>query len=308
MIVDHRKLPPALPKSVVGLVQAEIEQALGAVATVNDKFIVNPSAWCSVGQGRARRAVMNSAGFISKTFQRDLEQSGWQCEYKRRDQKIDAFKAVTEEYESVTISEAGVRGLLELFFDGAASLNDIVFGPHLEGSSRLPAIVRSLYGMYVDRRIHTAPAGNSDVASFFTRLGNAERTVRFGLEFETGNIASAFRSLMKLNILYELNEIDVGIFVTTDRESATSIWPSSNRNGSFEELENRRYQRNVLFPIWEVLFKPDAYDRSAQYLAADGSLYEPQETSETFAVDGQNLRVFLSDSGARVYQDPTDAS
>ena len=94
-------------------------------------------------------------------------------------------------------------------------------------------------------------------ASF--RQGTGTVPLRVGLEFETGNIASSFRSLNKLNFLFREGEIDAGVFITSADKGTTAarIWPMSNRNGSFEELERRNYRETISFPVWKFSFAPD---------------------------------------------------
>jgi hypothetical protein len=126
-------------------------------------------------------------------------------------------------------------------------------------------------------------------------------SLRIGLEFETGNIASSFRSLNKLNLLFRKDLLDAGVFITArDKQStATRIWPVSNRNSSFEELERRNYQEMISFPIWEFAFAPDGVSPTAPYLGRDGATYQPIKTGrietsadiayEVWSGDGKQL-------------------
>lgn len=83
------------------------------------------------------------------------------------------------------------------------------------------------------------------------------------------------------------------MFITSiDKERAAArIWPSSNRNGSFAELENRHYRQNRTVPLWEFGFEPDAFDDSAPFFN-NSTLYEPVPTNRTVKHDGVSYDVF----------------
>src|SRR5262249_25316698 len=105
------------------------------------------------------------------------------------------------------------------------------------------AFVR-LYQMYHRRAFFGIGHLHPKYHGFFAPTPIPDGTVvRVGLEFETGNIASSFRALWKLNILYLANLLDAGVFITSLDKTTTAarIWPQSNRNGSFTELEQRNY-------------------------------------------------------------------
>jgi hypothetical protein len=133
-------------------------------------------------------------------------------------------------------------------------------------------------------------------ARFFDAvLGNT--VVRVGLEFETGNIASSFRSLNKLNYLFRAGHIDAGVFITSRDKVSTAgkIWPVSNRNGSFEELERRNYAETISFPIWEFAFSPDSVSQTAPYLGADGTTYTPTNTGRVVTIGTERYEVWTGD-------------
>lgn len=117
---------------------------------------------------------------------------------------------------------------------------------------------------------------------YFAHTGDASVTIRIDLEFETGNIASSFRALDKLETLFVTGFIEYGVFVTSiDKEHAAArIWPQSNRNGSFAELENRNYRNNRTVPLWEFGFEPDAFDPNGPYFN-NSVLYRPVPTGRT---------------------------
>ena len=127
--------------------------------------------------------------------------------------------------------------------------------------------------------------------------------MRIGLEFETGNIASSFRALYKLGFLYNEGEIDAGVFITSvDKNTcACRIWPVSNRNGSFQELNQRNYKRMVVLPLWEFGFAPDGFSDTASFLGSDGQLFAPSATSTVFtATDGSTYDVFTGERAKKV--------
>ena len=62
------------------------------------------------------------------------------------------------------------------------------------------------------------------------------------------------------------------------------IWPPSNRNVSYEELESRRYQTSVNLPMWEFEFLPDSYSDEAEYFDRSGQLYRVTPTGGTVSV------------------------
>src|SRR5262249_6586625 len=81
---------------------------------------------------------------------------------------------------------------------------------------------------------------------------------------------------------------------------ATRIWPASNRNGSFQELKQRNYQRMVMLPLWEFGFAPDDFSNTIGYLGSDGSLYTPKLTGEKHQVVGVEYDVHVGERGKRV--------
>ena len=123
--------------------------------------------------------------------------------------------------------------------------------------------------------------------------------LRVGLEFETGNIASSFRALIKLNNLYADGHIDLGVFVASIDKArcATRIWPVTNRNGSFEELDARDFRANLIVPLWEFGFAPDEFSSDVSYLGQDGSVYSPQSTGRSIDHAGTRYEVWTGDRG-----------
>ncbi|EJD6584743.1 hypothetical protein M0L63_RS18760, partial [Providencia rettgeri] len=86
----------------------------------------------------------------------------------------------------------------------------------------------------------------------------------------------------KLNNLFHKGHIDGGCFITSidKKNSATRIWPVSNRNGSFQELNNRSYISQVSLLLICIGFAPDDFSQSAPFLASNGKLYELASTDQ----------------------------
>jgi len=227
---------------------------------------------------------MNSAKYISKKFQKALEENhGWRQEARIINQRIDAFTHVRDSGITFFVHEPDFR---ELIYDYWSSN---------EGSVDPLQLVRNVYHQYFKRDIYDIDTWGSEYKQYFTSAKKEEIEFRVGLEFETGNIASSFRAFNKLNTLYREGEIDVGVFVATTRKSAQTIWPPENRNGSFEELENRNYRNNVHFPIIEFVFEPDSFDPSVPYLGSKGSTYRPNPLDEHVEHNGEMYQLFQGD-------------
>ena len=73
---------------------------------------------------------------------------------------------------------------------------------------------------------------------------------------------------MKLSVLFGTGKIDAGVFITSldKSKAATRIWPARNRNGSFQELQQRQYRVFAELPLWEIGFAPDGFSSTAKYL------------------------------------------
>lgn len=254
---EYRQVPP-LPPEALHQLDLEITQALRSVVTDGESFVVNPTVWYVRDGSRAKACVMNAANYISGTFQHTLKNRfQWETDKTIKGQEIDAFKVFRLDTTGRELSQ-------EKFFELMRHL-----WPATEtATSQAPPFLEA-YHQYVKRALFQLPSWGKARAELFSTAkapGNLE--LRVGLEFETGNIASSFRALTKLNLLFDLGEIDAGVFITSrsKQDGAARIWPPSNRNGSFEELEKRYYSRIVHFPIWELAFAPDGYSEDAQYL------------------------------------------
>ncbi len=195
-------------------------------------------------------------------------------------QKIDAYKEFTCEGDAYLLEPKALLEVVGHIWED-------------EPDADMSTVFSELYGNYVKHKALSISKVHEPYRRYFVKERESI-VVKVGLEFETGNIASSFRALSKLNTLYGEGYIDVGVFITSDRKDTTAarIWPTRNRNGSFQELEQRQYLSNVRFPIWEFAFQPDGYDQRAPYLNADRSLYTPEDTGRTRRHRGVRYRVF----------------
>lgn len=279
--------PKEIPHSVRNSVVSEIGTALRQIVTSNDEFIVNDTKWFQLLSNRAKPTVMNSAKFITKLLADHLESLGWHTEATIMNQTIDGFKEFP--------SKGGLRLSKEGFFEIVGTAWDVTH------EQEIPSLVSNLMHKYVCRQCFDLdPNLASDKKFFVGHEGEAE--IRVGFEFETGNIASSFRALSKLDTLYKKNMIDVGVFVTSIDKSttATRIWPVSNRNGSFEELKQRNYKGNVEIPLIEIGFEPDRIDQTAPYLGDDKTTYFPNSTGEQITIAGEIFDEYETPSSRKV--------
>jgi hypothetical protein len=258
---------PSIQAALRKRVSADISAALQAVVTVGPRFVVNDSIWYArKRRGGVSPCVVNSASYISKRFQSALEQRpGWHAETAIYGQKIDGYGEFHEQGIGYGISRERVFKFLDEYVTR-----------HLPPDVDIGSVTARVYGMFVARNLFELSDIPESLRHYFDPRP-VDAPVRIGVEFETGNIASSFRALTKLGNLFSAGKIDAGVFVTSiDKPNcAARIWPVSNRNGSFQELIQRRYKDNIALPLWEVGFAPDAFDPSAKYLGIDGSLYSP---------------------------------
>ena len=271
-------------------IKAEISTALQFVRTIGDDFVVNDSLWSWRNpQGAIRPTAVNSADYISKKFQASLDEQGWIIEKLIDGQKFDAYKEFPAAAEAYQIAEDNFLDFLkahysrhhrELEFDKEISL---------------------FYQRLVKRTVSNLDGIDAELHEFFGPAQNT-RPLRVGLEFETGNIASSFRALIKLNNLYADDHIDLGVFVTSinKAECAARIWPVSNRNGSFEELDARNFRSNLIVPLWEFGFAPDSFSDEVGYLGQNGELYEMQQTGRELTINGVVYEVWTADRDKEV--------
>lgn len=262
-----------IPKSISDLVINNVFCALESVTTVEDKFIINDTDWYWLNQrDKIMPTAVNSAQFISKRFLKSLEANGWSSEKTIAGQTIDSFIEVEIEGEQYSLSEGKFLPLLNEMRNSG-----------VDNYGRLSTYI---FENYVQRKNPIKDEIVSTFESFFT-ITSGKKSFQIGLEFETGNIASSFRAITKLDGLYKTGKIDVGVFITSHDKANCShrIWPPSNRNGSFQELDNRHYQNSRSYPAIDISFKPDGFDKNAEYLRDDGTTYK-MDVLGTVELDG----------------------
>ena len=252
---------------------SDVQIALRYVKSSNEDFVVNDSAWYWKNPaGKAKPSVTNSAKFITGRFQSKLRELGWATDKTILDQEIDGYLEVEDEFALYRLEASGLIELLQAY-------------EKLSGASAGP-IATSIHQSYCLRASPGLIPALKGLEHFFSR-SDAKTTFRCGVEFETGNIASSFRAAMKLDYLFKEKALDLGIFITSNDKAncAARIWPVSNRNGSFQELDRRNFSEAVTIPLWEIGFAPDRFDANAKYLAEDGSLYEMNATGKQERID-----------------------
>lgn len=291
----------AVPSMISAAINTQVSNAvvaaLQAVQTSGTEFIVNDGPWFAENdRGKVTPCVMNSATFISKKILGHLESLGWTKEKELIEQRIDAYVEVQANGQAYRIPAERFLDYFTSFLqtpEGTAAASE---------AGGLDRLFTKLYGAFV-RRPFVHPEGLPGHLQAFAVPSAEPLILRIGLEFETGNIASSFRSLYKLGFLYNESEIDAGVFITSvDKNScACRIWPDTNRNGSFQELNQRNYKRMVTLPLWEFGFAPDAFSSSASFLGSNGELFTPSPTSKIFtAIDGSKYNIFTGERGKKV--------
>jgi len=291
MIVSTINEPP-ISGDVRNNVTRIIREVLQAITTDGSQFVVNDTVWyMSRPRGQVSPCVVNSATYISRSFQQELAlRKGWRGETTSAGQRIDGYGEVGLNSQACQLSRDSIIDFLEEYADTTKVLADIGL------------LFKRFYNMYVARSCFTIDKSvPNSLHHYFTSTPHDD-VIRIGLEFETGNIASSFRAFQKLDALFSAGKIDVGVFVTSfDKANcATRIWPGSNRNGSFEELRNRNYQENIAVPLWEFGFQPDRYDSSAMYLGSSCELYEIVPKCEDRTISGQKYEIFFGEDNQEV--------
>jgi hypothetical protein len=248
-------------------------RVMGDISSALDEYLIcNDSKWFNFKGNRLKPCVKNQAEYLSKKFQANLNALGWQIEKVIDDQRIDSFVLYPYEGEFLQLNKLRLMDLISKI-----DPDDPLFLPKVSDSL-------SLY-----RRKSPIVANQQIAEENDVKYGKFD--VRIGLEFETGNIASSFRAIGKLNFLYETGQIDIGVFVTcSSKDDSTRIWPSSNRNGSLTELNNRKFLSQIKFPSIVAGFKPDGYSRDADYLGRTGSKYRIPLSTEEFEMNGKRYR------------------
>ena len=301
-IVSKQRISSALCISI----EYDIAKAFSTLITINDSFIINDSKWFAFNDRKAiTPCVMNAANFISGKFLQSLKDLGWNKQPKLantsiEDQELDAYIEFPSDSRSFcrVREDDFPRFFYEYFHQNQLQLKSTL-------SNSVDVLFSTMYHAYCRRAVPFDDIIISrDLRVFFQNSQPTHESIRVGLEFETGNIASSFRAINKLNLLYSENLIDVGVFITCLNKSnaATRIWPVSNRNGSFEELQNRDYKNRVIVPLLEIGFEPDGFCKQAPYLSSKGSLYFPQLTDNSFNVNGIMYKEYITDTNKAVLQ------
>jgi len=284
LIFSRQEVPLAV--ETVSEITTVITGALKKITTTGDEFIVNDTVWYRrKRKGGVSSCVLNAAGFLSRTFQKNLEQfDSWNGETTLEDQSFDGYGLVKILGSCFGITEEELSHVVKEYI----KLTNRPLHSFLK-------YFNVFHGMYVTRRSFSLDTIPVELHRYFMEVEPSE-FIRVGVEFETGNIGSSFRSLMKLNILFARNLIDLGVFITSnDKENcAARIWPASNRNGSFTELDKRNYFDNVYLPLLEFGFAPDAFSKDAPYLHEKGYVFKPKPTKRVIEYKGTSYRIFAA--------------
>ena len=98
--------PSLISAAIEAQVTGAITQALKAVRTTDDDFIVNDLLWFAVNdRGKVTPCAMNSAKFISKKFLDELKTIGWTKEKSIIAQKIDAYLEIPDDGKTYRIAD-----------------------------------------------------------------------------------------------------------------------------------------------------------------------------------------------------------
>ena len=265
------------------------EQTLNSICTVGTEFVVNDSPWFGRSGDRVTPRVVNTADYISRGFSKFLEeQRGWTREKVITDRAVAGVAAAEDQRIDASIELPASPGYaldrVELF-----PFLDEFTAAHPELEPDRAAVL--FYQRYGRRGCFHLGALEERHRHHF-RQAQTTGPIRVGVEFETGYIASSFRSLNKLGFLYRRGLIDAGVFITSrDKASATRIWPATTRNGSFEELERLQYRDSIVLPIWEFGFAPDRFGRTAPYLGKTRT-YTMTNTGDVETVGGVPSQVW----------------
>ncbi|MCG8094900.1 MAG: hypothetical protein JAZ17_14975 [Candidatus Thiodiazotropha endolucinida] len=271
IIVDDNSsfLPPQISQSAIDIVGG----ALQSITTMEDKFVVNDTLYYrETKPGKFMPCVANSAYFLSSKFQAFLDShANANGETTIKGESIDGL--ITLPYQGLGQQIADKNRLLEV-------LHGFIEDEKLSNSS-IYTLFPVFYGMFVERSVFNTERLQGKFQSLF-KSQSVSTNFRIGVEFETGNIASSFRALNKLYVLFQKGEIEAGILVTSidKARSSTRIWPQTNRNGSLQELKSRKYKDQVSFPLISIGFAPDGFSEDAPLLGRNGELLRIHDTGE----------------------------
>lgn len=284
-IVNDQRIPRALASVIV----EEISSSLNDIVSGQNGLVINDTAWYWINpKGDLRPSVVNSANYITSYFAVEIKRRGWEPEKTLNDQRFDGYKEFDISLPYYSLDENHFIDLLsDMKRNGSSEYGDLattIFQRYVRASQ--PYLLDSL-----------SPYQNH----FITKTKS--KRYRVGLEFETGNIASSFRAMQKLDGLYQLNMIDAGVFITSiDKAScSTRIWPVSNRNGSFEELKKRNYTANRTYPSIDIGFWPDEIRSDADYLSEDGTVFAMVERSKV-EINGLTYVEGVAKDGSKKYR------
>lgn len=284
---DGDFIPPTVRDNAIKI----ISDCLDEIKTCEEGFIINDTVhFRQQRNNKTTPCVMNSANYISRRFQSNLADTiNCQGETTIIDQDIDGM--ITLDYVGDGYRIKDKNKILEV-------LHDYIDKQGLPADSVF-TLFPMFYGMYVQSTFYDISHLPQESQRLFEKVP-VSAPFRLGVEFETGNVASSFRALNKLFILFQAGHIDAGVFVTsTDKASAaTRIWPVSNRNGSFQELRQRNFMRQVSLPLICIGFAPDRFDRHAPFLGRGGRLYELQPTGRTNQAGG--YEIYLGEEGEEI--------
>ena len=284
IVLDQR-----IPVPILKFIKPEIEDSLTAIISVANKLEVNDTDWFWLTpKAQLRPSVVNSAKFITGKFASELLKRNWTTEKTLNNQTIDGYKEYEIELPKFSLSESKYLTVLsklrEINITNYGDLATTIFQRYVNNSQ--PFLLEEL----------------KSLISYFD-IRQVVQKYRVGLEFETGNIASSFRAIQKLDSLHDLNLIDAGVFITSiDKTNcSTRIWPASNRNGSFEELNNRNYRANRSYPAIDIGFQPDCFSSKAPYLSEHGETYLMKE-GKTVKIDGFSYVEATTHDGVKKYR------
>ena len=280
-----------LPSQVLHEVTDKVVASLSAITTSEKQFVVNDSLYFRESRrGKITPCVVNSAAFLSSAFQANLANlKGAEGETAIGKQSIDGL--ITTTFRGAGFKIADKDNLLQVIH-GYIEENKLP-------SKSIYTLFPKFYGMFVDRGFYQIDHIPERFHGLFETTSNQGK-FRIGVEFETGNIASSFRAINKLFVLFQDGQIDAGVFVTsTDkRSSATRIWPVSNRNGSFQELTERDYQNQVSLPLVCIGFAPDKFCENALFLGQSGNLFKLKDLGKLHA-SGRH-RILLGEANEEI--------
>jgi hypothetical protein len=286
MITKIQQPGHSIPELIRNKIIENTTLALNRITTINNKFIINDSLYYkSQNNKRPSPCVVNSANFVSKKFQFELSLiENCHGETKINNQSFDGLINIEHSGDGYTIKDK--NNILNI-------VHQYIINEKLP-SKTVYTLFPLFYGMYVERGYYNLLPKLNFARDLF-KVEKVNQVFKVGVEFETGNIASSFRAINKLNTLFHEKEIDCGCFITSNDKcnGATRIWPVSNRNGSFEELINRNYVDQISLPLVAIGFTPDKFCKEAPFLGFGGNLYTPVDTGRLNSTG--EYKIFVGD-------------